>query len=451
MYGRLAVGRDAAGKPIYVPWRISNHVNTVVPVREVTGASGAGKYYDALYGVDAGVDPRLTTSGQSSRGSFDLFVPRGRETGVRFDWQEPYDLTGFYGGPRMGGPRDWGGIARGSGLWKQSAATAITAPQEYGIVADPGSPDRAIDLPEVLREMVHLQKAAAAAAAPQALTPPASNYKPPAGVPAPKPAQPVRATVPLIGVSTHGYAGATAPAGTYASVQSARAALQAAAKAPQGGATVSNAQSAAQYAGRGLNYLANHPEFHRRVGGGDAARGRALVGDATWDLERLPVVNEAVRTGGAMAHTRNGAGSYVSMPARTVDATTKYPGGGGPWRNGAMTHEVAHPFANKIPGYVGRIQAIQAEEGLQGTNQYHRTPKEQAAEFNAVRVLKGAWPGHGAGKGGAYTPEQADSILDDRNPYFKGLPTNYKMRLLNEARNRYMYTPAYGVAQHGVV
>ena len=121
MYGRLAVGRDAAGKPLYVPWRISNHVNTVVPVREVTGASGAGKYYDALYGVDARGDPRLTTGGLSSRGSFDLFVPRGRETGVRFDWQEPYDLTGFYGGPRMGGPRDWGGIARGFGLQKRSA------------------------------------------------------------------------------------------------------------------------------------------------------------------------------------------------------------------------------------------------------------------------------------------------------------------------------------------
>ena len=123
MYGRLAVAKDAAGKPIYVPWRISNHVNTATPVRVFSGQSGAGSYYDVVPGAASGVDPRLLTYKGSSRGSFDLFVPQGGETGIRFDWQEPYGAVGYYGGPRLGGPRDWGGVVYGSGpLGKRAEA-----------------------------------------------------------------------------------------------------------------------------------------------------------------------------------------------------------------------------------------------------------------------------------------------------------------------------------------
>ena len=272
----------------------------------------------------------------------------------------------------------------------------------------------------LIRAIVHLQKAAAAVAAPQALTPPASDYRPPAGVPAPKPAGPIPATVAPMGLQFEGYDDSALP----------------------------KAQSAGAYATSGLNYLASMPEFQRRVGGGDAVRGRIMTNFTANRLRAIPVSNEAVARGVAMAHTRNGDGSSISMPAKTMAADGSYRGSG-LWRNGVMTHETAHPFANKLPGYVHRIRTIQQEEGIEGTDRYHRTPKEQAAEFNALRVLKGAWPGHGAGPGGAYTPEQADSILNDQNPYFKGLPTNYKMRLLNEARNRRGGVPRYAAAWRG--
>lgn len=285
-----------------------------------------------------------------------------------------------------------------------------------------------------------------AAAASQPLTPPQSGYRPPDGVPAPKPAQPVQASVPQMGVRTVGYgSGAvTAPAGTFEAQRMRGASAEApAAQRPKSRGipdvaamrTARNAESAGAYAMQGLNYLASHPEFQRRVGNGDVAAGRAAVVEATRGLASVPVVNETPRSGAAMAYTRGGDRSYVAMPSRTVARRGAYRGTG-EWRNGIMSHELSHPFANRIPGYVGRIRRIQQEEGVQGADQYYRTPKEQAAEFNALRIMKGAWPGGGAGPGGAYTPEQADSILDNGNPYFHGLPANYKMRLLNEARSR---------------
>lgn len=297
--------------------------------------------------------------------------------------------------------------------------------------------------------LVTLVKHAAMVAPPK----PATGSLAPGAPPAP--AKPVQATVPQIGVSVHGYGGPTAAARTYdtgaaAPVDGAQA--QGAAASVTGAAR--DAASSGQYAASGFNYLASMPEFQRRVGGGDAARGRELVGKATGDLGDVRVVNEEPTRGAAISYTRNNGGSYIAAPAKSVSRSGRYRGVGdkGTWRKGMMTHEMAHPFTRKIPGYVDKIRTIQQQEGIQGTDQYHRTPKEQAAEFNALRVLRGAWPGHGAGPGGAYTPEQADSILDGKNPYFKGLPTNYKMRLLNEAKNsRGGAAPSYWMAQRAVV
>jgi len=480
MYGRLAVGRDAAGRPIYVPWRISNHVNTVVPVREVTGASGAGKYYDALYGVDAGVDPRLTTSGQSSRGSFDLFVPRGRETGVRFDWQEPYDLTGFYGGPRMGGPRDWGGIARGFGLQKQSAAAAAPAGRGwYDLSPDdhtfPGWTMNPTERGEYLQGLwddyrrtgdtssmfsgrrgstVPWQKLSLGTYVPSAAAP----AQPAQPVPPAPPVTPAAAVaIPRVGFSMVGYNGATQPVGTYGRGGfRARAAGLRTLRAPTPDTVAAQAASAAaapavrasgEYAARALNHLAGLEEFQRRVGDGDTALGRERIATATRDLQGIPLVNENAGIGAAMSHTRNGAGSWISFPASAANFRGTYRGAG-KWLDGIATHEAAHPFTRKIQGYVDKIKAIQGAEGIPG-NTYHTSPVEQAAELNALRALKGAWPGQGAGPGGAYTEEQADAILDNKNPYFKGLPVNYKMRLLNEARNRRLRR--YGMARTAVV
>jgi len=285
-----------------------------------------------------------------------------------------------------------------------------------------------------------------AAAAPQTLTPPPSSYRPPAGVPAPKAPQPVQASVPQMGVRAVGY-GSGAVTGIAGEFEAQRmrgvdagapAAQQPKSRLiPDAAAmrTARNAESAGMHAMRGLNYLASNHEFQRRVGNGDLDAGRASVAAATRNLASVPIVNETPRSGAAMAYTRGGDRSYVAIPASAVARRGAYRGTG-EWRNGILSHELSHPFANKVRGYVDRIKRIQQEEGIQGTDQYHRTPKEQAAEFNALRIMKGAWPGGGAGPGGAYTPEQADSILDNGNPYFRGLPANYKMRLLNEARNR---------------
>lgn len=297
------------------------------------------------------------------------------------------------------------------------------------------------------------------AAVPQALTPPPTSYKPPAGVPAPKAPQPVQASVPQMGIRTVGYGNGavTGTAGAF-EAQRMRGADAGAFTAPQSKSrvipdaaamrTARNAESAGMHAIRGLNYLASNPEFQRRVGNGDLDTGRASVAAATRNLVSVPVVNETPRSGAAMAYTRGGDRSYVAMPAATVTRRGAYRGTG-EWRNGIMSHELSHPFTNKVRGYVNKIKRIQQEEGVQDTDQYFRTPREQAAEFNALRIMKGAWPGGGAGPGGAYTPEQADSILDNGNPYFRGLPANYKMRLLNEARNR--RPTQYGVPRRAIV
>ena len=286
-----------------------------------------------------------------------------------------------------------------------------------------------------------------------------------ASVPAPRPAPPIQATVPRMGLTYHGYGSgsATLPAHTFGvrGVSGVPAPRKGGIRDATADRAASGVRDAGSYAMQGLNYLASLPEFQRRVGGGDVAAGRKAIAPVARDLAAMPIANETPAASGpsaapgpprawaAMAYTRPGNGSYVAMPARTILSDGTFRGSAGKWRRGIMAHEVSHPFTIKLPGYLDKIRRIQQEEGIQGTDQYHRTPTEQAAEFNAVRMLNGAWPGQGAGPGGKYTPGQADAILNSENPYFRGLPAGYKARLLNEARNR-RAAPAFRPARRVV-
>jgi len=266
--------------------------------------------------------------------------------------------------------------------------------------------------------------------------------------------------VPRVGFKLVGYDKATQPEGTYgrggfnaasSGLKLLRNATPDTTKAQLVSAkAVPAVQASGQYAVDAVNTLANMPEFQRRAGNGDQAVGLKRVQTAAADLAELPFVNEVPSVGSAVAHTRNGAESWVSLPATAATAHKTYRRTG-KWLDGLMTHEAFHPFTIKLPGYIGKIEQIQREEGLPDTKSYHYTPREQAAEMNALRALKGAWPGKGAGPNGEYTPEQADAILDGRNPYFKGLPTKYKMRLLNEARNKRQVQRPYGAVRRATV
>lgn len=209
----------------------------------------------------------------------------------------------------------------------------------------------------------------------------------------------------------------------------------------------SKAQAIGNLVADDITHLANQNWFQERAGDGVQGRGRVRIEDSLERIKDLPLVNElspntpAGTPSGATSYMedRRSKPSYIAMPKDQIDTGGTYRGTTGPddWAHGNTLHEGFHHFLRNIKGYEQKFQHGMDLFGVKPRNAaeaYYLNPKEQAAEVNTIRSMKGAFPDKA--KGGIYTPEQADEILPSSNPYFRLLSPELKAWYLNHTKNK---------------
>lgn len=196
--------------------------------------------------------------------------------------------------------------------------------------------------------------------------------------------------------------------------------------------------------------LLNNPEFVKRLGGPAAAKRVARMMSASKVYEN-----------GSDWRSR-GEGVYNPI-------TGSIGIGGGLFDPAVATHENGHRMYAFSKAYRSRFRDIMERNGVEysplyippalsrsntvegNRSTYLNQPNEQAAEFQAIRMQSGAFPGTGSGKGGAFVPADMERVRPymKQSPFFNDKDDKYMLDLLNNAKNRagaVRYRPTVGMA-----